>query len=330
MRVVMWIMLVICLLTTAQAISLQMNFCNSDDTLSMDLSGTNLDFDASAELQADSVFYSNGGSSTDPECSYSYALTLNGQTLESGAETNSGSFSWHASADSNYKGDGSMSLALATKSAVKNGILEDHCSNSNIKVDEMVKAAGAGYSQQTRATPDNIILKGAGGTLSSNQITDLAEVHQIISMSGDEKSGNMESNVRGDTKTYWTNGITADDSKCTFGTAIRGISNNPVDGNNHGMEGQVSGFPIQSLPPGKVRISYTTEDEIEMANLLADFNNRYNEFKTKYPEPPTNALEYYLVQKAFVDPIEDEPTDGTQNPAGNYYLMSMGFDVRGY
>jgi hypothetical protein len=145
-------------------IALQMSYYNSDDDMSMSLQGANLAFESFCTLEPHSLTYNNGGSSNQPEAEYSYSLALNGETMFSSAETDSGMFGWSGNVETG--GDlGLNSLKVSTKSAVKDGSLNIAYGNNEFKVQEMVEAENSGYQQQSQLGPGTVVSAGSGSTL---------------------------------------------------------------------------------------------------------------------------------------------------------------------
>jgi hypothetical protein len=130
--------------------------------MAVSLDGENFDFSGSAFLESDSLYYSNGGSSTQPDCSYSYGIILNGEPLQSGAKSDSGNFSWHATAGSNMWHQEISAFELSNKHKVKDGTMRTFDANGDHRVDEVIAADGASYSVSAEITPDAMDLKGKG------------------------------------------------------------------------------------------------------------------------------------------------------------------------
>lgn len=144
--------------------SLSCSLYNSEDSLDVSLGGENFDFKGSAILEPTSLYYRNGGGSTQPDCSYDYSASFNGVTLESGAESDSGAFSWHTNADSNYCGDGARSFDLSAKNMVKDGTLSSHYSNPDHGVEEDVDVDGAHYSESIKLSEGDMDAEGQGSS----------------------------------------------------------------------------------------------------------------------------------------------------------------------
>src|SRR5271157_1024533 len=158
-------LLIMCLTALGGAISVSMDFYNSQDSMSMGLSGENLNYAAATELKPDSLLFDNGGSSTQPQCSYDYHVTFDGKTLGAGVETNNGVFSWNTLVDADSKGDGSRTFSLSPKSAVKDGTLKSHYENPDLKVDATTQAVNSAYVQGAGITTNNLDMQGSGSTL---------------------------------------------------------------------------------------------------------------------------------------------------------------------
>ena len=160
-----WIFLIIslfCSHCSAVTMSLDCSFYNSEDQMAVSLDGENFDFSGSVLLESDSLYYSNGGSSTQPDCSYSYGIILNGEPLQSGAKSDSGNFSWHATAGSNMWHQEISAFELSNTHKVKDGTMRTFDANGDHRVDEVIAADGSSYSVSARMTPDAMNLKGRG------------------------------------------------------------------------------------------------------------------------------------------------------------------------
>lgn len=153
-----------CSTALGDTMSLSCSLYNSEDSLSVSLDGENFDFMGSAILDPTSLYYRNGGGSTQPDCSYDYSVSFDGVTLESGAESDSGAFSWHANADSNYCGDGARSFDLSAKNMVNDGTLSSHYSNPDHSVEEDVDVEGAHYSENIKLSEGDMDAEGLGAS----------------------------------------------------------------------------------------------------------------------------------------------------------------------
>ncbi len=151
------------LIVSAEAsVSLQMNYYNSDDSMSVSMDGYNLEFESFCELYADSMLYNNGGSSKNSDAKYSYSASLNDKSAFSSAETDSGKFAW----STNIVADSSSNeFKVATKSEVKDGHLRLNYGNEEIRVKETMNAENAVYSQQAGFIDDSINSQGGGSTI---------------------------------------------------------------------------------------------------------------------------------------------------------------------
>jgi len=344
-------LLSICLSGMGDAVvSLQMSLCNSDDDLSIDLIAENMDFHAMANLMPDSLLYQNGGVSTQPDGYYSYSITLNGETLESGAETNSGSFSLSATADSNSYGDGSSRFSLGANSKVKNGDLKIYYANPDNRVEETIHTDNAVYSQKVMTTPSSMKSSGLGAIIGTSQpdsnagdsnaeegfdqkennndnppeeSPQITGVREVMSVTG-AKSAIIETNVNGNTLAQWRDGFRSNPSGYAFGQEIQGIVRTSL--NELEMKGEAMGFPTQRLPPGDVKISSRHVSEIEEEARFKHIIGEISAFKEEYPQSETPALWYYLNQKAYINPEEGDSPGITHKPL-ELYKMSMGFTI---
>jgi hypothetical protein len=154
----------LCFAAFAGAMSLSCSFYNSDDSLDVSLDGENFNFKGSAILDPSSLYYSNGGGSTKPDCSYDYELSFNGRPLAVGAKSDSGAFTWHAEANSNYCGDGARSAELSAKNMVKDGTLSSYYSNPDHRVEEVVDVDGAQYVEGLQLSDVEMNARGQGSS----------------------------------------------------------------------------------------------------------------------------------------------------------------------
>ena len=346
-------LLIMFLTALGSAISLSMDFYNSQDSLSMGLSGENLNYAAAAQLKPDSLLFDNGGSSTQPQCSYDYHVTFDGQTIESGAQTNNGVFSWATVVDADSRGDGSRTFTVSAKNAVVDGTLKTHYGNPDLKVDATTHAVKSVYMQSAGITQNTLDMQGLGGTTkdinaggdtsdkstndansnpstvapASDNTVPIQGVDQVIKVTGSDKTGGIVTQALGVTNVRWMDKIDSDPSKLGFGTVIQGTSKYQM--NELGMAGKVTGFPTQILPPGNVKITSKTQTEQDLENLQSYIDEQHNEFSGEYSGPITDPLWYYLKESAYVNPIPVDPSGPAVVPQ-DYYFMSMGFGVRNY
>ncbi|MGZ6229953.1 MAG: hypothetical protein ACXWMO_04230 [Syntrophales bacterium] len=171
--ILIWILLVTsCAMCADAQIALKMSYYNSDDNISMSLDGANLAFESFCTLEPHSLTYNDGSSSKQPEAEYSYSLALDGETMFSSAETDSGMFGWSGNVEAG--GDlGLNSLKVSTRSAVKDGSLKVAYGNDEFKVQEMVETKNSKYQQQAQLGPGKVVSLGSGSTL--NPVPGLAE-----------------------------------------------------------------------------------------------------------------------------------------------------------
>lgn len=171
--------------------SLSASIHNSDDSVSVSLSGENFDFSGTALLEPSSLLYKNGGKSTDPECSYDYGLSFNGKPLASGATTDSGSFSWHAEAASNYIGDGQRSFKLSAQNTVQDGEMSSYYANSDHRAEEDVEVDGAKYAEAIKLSNDEMAAKGGGSSVDEEFFYSFEQTldEESIGASGEVGSG---------------------------------------------------------------------------------------------------------------------------------------------
>lgn len=336
---------IMCIITLGEAISLNMDFYNSQDSVSMGLSGENLNYGAVAELKPDSLLFENGGSSTQPQCFYDYHVAFDGQTIESGAQTNNGIFSWSTLVDADSKGDGSRTFRVSPSAAVKDGTLKSHYSNSDIKVDTTTIAIKSTFKQIAGITQATLNIADSGKTLkdidaaSSNSKGTNANkdgkatedtiqgVDQVIRVTGSEKTGSIVTQALGETNVAWVDKVVSNPSETKFGTAIQGTSKYQLSA--LGMEGKATNFPTQILPPGNVKINSKTQTEQDLENLQKYIDDQEKIFSDKYPQPITKPLWYYLKESAYVNPIPKDPSAPANIPR-DYYTMSMNFGMKKY
>jgi hypothetical protein len=162
----LWLLISLIVFSIAQAvpISLDCSLYNSDDSLFVSLDGENLGFSGSAIIEPHSMLYQNKGSSNQPDCDYSYSLSLNEKPLASGASTDSGAFSWGAKASSGDYALGSETLSLSARHMVDDGVLSSYFSNSDHEVADEIKADSASYSEALQLDQDSMSSKGKGYT----------------------------------------------------------------------------------------------------------------------------------------------------------------------
>ena len=175
MKILLLILLIIALPANAGAkVAISVSAYNDQDDFSMGLSGENINFDSSTVLMPDSIFYNNGGKSNKPSGFYDYSIALNGNTLKSGASTNSGGFSWDAIASSNYAGSNYNGVRLSATSFTYNGLLKSYSANNKDKIDETIETENAAYKETTAVTSNSLSLTGKGSSTKS----DCAYSHQ--------------------------------------------------------------------------------------------------------------------------------------------------------
>lgn len=157
-------MLIIFQAAQAESISLDCTLYNSDDTISASMDGENLGFSGMAVIEPHSMLYQSGGSSNQPDCDYSYDLSLNGKPLASEASSDSGAFAWNSNAGSGDYALGSEVLSLSAKHMVNDGVLSSHFANSDHEVSNEVDTDGASYAEAVRLGQDSMGSKGKGYT----------------------------------------------------------------------------------------------------------------------------------------------------------------------
>lgn len=373
MELLRWLLalflLIICLMALGGAISIGMNFYNSEDSVSMGLSGENLKYGAAAQLLPDSLLFDNGGSSTQSQCSYDYHVTFDGRTIESGAQTNNGVFSWGTLVDADSKGDGSRTFRVSAKNAVKDGALKSHYGNPDLKVDATTQAVNSAYTQAASITSNTLVMQGSGGTTKDINAADSSS--SINSANNGARSGEdiMDENTKqaksdpltvvpasGNTIPIQgvdqTIRVIGSDKTGSLVVQVLGETNvawmdkivsdrsrlnfgTTVQGTSKfqmsklGMEGKATNFPTQILPPGNVKITSKTQTELDLENLQKYIAEQGKAFSEKYPQPITNPLWYYLKESAFVNPIPSDPSAPANIPQ-DCYFMSMGFGIRNY
>ncbi|MDI9616605.1 MAG: hypothetical protein QFX31_04480 [Methanothrix sp.] len=116
-------------------------------------------------LEPDFMWYQNGGSSTYPESWYSFSASLNGESLGSGARTNSGGFKWSAELGSGWMGDDrANAFELSAKHMVKDGELDTFAKSPTISTTESISAVDAVYMESIASGREQFSLKGYGRT----------------------------------------------------------------------------------------------------------------------------------------------------------------------
>jgi hypothetical protein len=348
----------------AQAeVSVQCSFYNSEDEVSMSLEGENLGFGAEVILEPDFLSYENGGGSNGENSHYSYNLNFNGESISTGAETNTGGFGWSAIANSNIDGEDSKAFFVKPHSQVADGYLDTYSANSDLSVGRSIAVKNGYYSETSTISADNLNSKGSGiiankktetsstgdnnkGSTASTDTnkgsTDLTDTNvdvknsgstsqnngfiQLMTMSGDKKESSVNMVVQGDTQAKWGDYVETKPALHVFEVGVDGHTDSSVDALNLGMTGKATGYPTQSLPPGRIKI---TETETNPADAKATETQKFidslvGDFNTDYGLSP-KLLWYYLNQNAWINPIPQDPKNGGSSSTGDYYHMGMGF-----
>lgn len=162
----LWPLIILMSFQAAQAtsISLDCSLYNSDDSLTASMDGENLGFSGSATIEPHSMLYESGGGSNQPDCDYSYSLSLNEEPLASGASSDSGAFTWSSNVGSGDYALGSEVLRLSAKHMVNDGVLSSYFANSEHEVAIEIETDGASYSETFRLDRDSMYSKGMGYT----------------------------------------------------------------------------------------------------------------------------------------------------------------------
>lgn len=353
MRRVLFIMatMTFCIINAGASVDLQMGYYNSNDDTSMSLEGSNLNFGSTCTLLPQSIEYNNGGASIQPRTEYSYSLSLNGETAFSSAETDSGMFAFQGSVKAGgYKNDNL--LKVSAKSGVKDGHLKTAYGNDEFMVQEEVEAENSVYEQRADLDPNSVSSTGFGSTLtpvpglaenlmarSTGQAAPSTEdagsstterreqgVEYSLQVQNvrDEREGYVDANVMGLTEAQLATQVKFGGEGYLFGTKMRGIGFAPID--DLSMEGQATGLPIQTLPPGDVEISYRdppSSDEPEPWEEYTDLVDEESEkFDSEYPGESTPALWYYLNNEFQIEvPVYVYyPSYNPQEPVETYQL----------
>jgi hypothetical protein len=153
---------------TEAEISLKLDGYNSEDFMSMDLVGQNLNYGGLLYLEPQTMMYKNGGSSNDPNGFYSFNIRYNEDSFHSGASTESGGFSWTAEIkpswnDVSYVYPNEF-FRLDSYHFVKDGILKSSFGNENVNVEEYIKTFDASYSESIGINVAGVQSKGSGST----------------------------------------------------------------------------------------------------------------------------------------------------------------------
>jgi hypothetical protein len=334
-------------------VSLQCNFYNSEDEVSMSLEGSNLGFGAQVILEPDFIGYENGGSSIAEDSHYSYNLNFNGKSISSGAETNNGGFGWSAIANSDVDGEGSKALSVTSHSQVADGYLNTYSSNPYLNVARSIAVNNGYYFETSTIGADNLNSKGSGTIINqkketgnigddSKGSTDSAVTNvdagnpgstsqnngfiQLMTMSSDKKESSINTIVQGDTQAQWGNYVETKPNLNVFEVGVDGHTDSSVDALNLGMTGKATGYPTQSLPPGSLKITSTKTNPAEKKAIEGQefVESLVGDFSTDYGLSP-KLLWYYLNQNAWVNPISQDPNNGGSSSTGDYYHMGMGF-----
>lgn len=343
MRLASLLMFIVLLSINAAAeVSLQCTYYNSLDYMSTYITGDNLEFEGFTRLMPTSILYKSGGKSTGPDCSYSYDMCLNGDRQYSGADTDSGGFSWSNIINCNDAEGGSDASDLSVSSMAKeDGILNAYCGNSDIKVNYYVETNGVSFVQNAKITRDSFSSKGSGGTIPDSHGDDVSDddegfqdtptikgFKQSIRVDAGDTPGEIEVNVEGETEALWRNKVEGDASGYSFGMEAKGFCNNTMD--ELEMLGKASDFPDVRLPPGNVSVDVHYEDASDeyLQDYLDFIGETYEEFCEDYPQKENSLLWYLLNQEAYVNPVEGEAPDEIDLPEGaGYYRMKMKFFV---
>jgi hypothetical protein len=355
-------MVVFCIICAEADVGLQMGYYNSDDDMSMSLEGSNLNFGSFCSLTPQSIKYNNGGASSQPKAEYSYTLALNGDATYSSAETDSGMFTFSGKVETSGKND---LLRISAKSGVNDGHLNAAYGNDEFKVEEEVETENSAYIQTAVIGPDTVTSLGSGSTLtpvpgleenllarSTGEISDAANqtedeetaedqgIKYALSVQnvGTGKQGYVDASAMGLTEMQLVTQTKFEDGGYLFGVKMSGIGFAPID--ELSMEGQATGLPVQTLPPGEVEISYneTTKSweneswENETwegyAELVEEEVGEFNSEHSGYNSTP--ALWYYL-NNEFVNevPVYVNYTAYYSLDAVEAYELGMVYEIDG-
>jgi hypothetical protein len=307
------------------------------------------------QLDQDSMSSKGKGYTTQPEFSYSFEQTVDGRSLGSGAESDSGAAKWSFRTLSEGLEDGSSKTSISAESGVEDGYLKSTYFNPNIKVDEDVEVSGATYFQKASVDLEQLDSTGNGITreeeslseedvasdsdseesyLEENSADDPSEINSdakdikdSLSISSADKSGSITASLTGDTKALWHSEVSSNPSEYSFGMLVNG-QGTIEDMDEFGMEGEASGLPTQILPTGTVEISYNYpredfQDHLELTEEeIRDFCEDYG------LTTPGPSLWYYLQQKSWIYPYETPIDPDWAALPEDYYRMSMAFTLK--
>jgi hypothetical protein len=164
--------------TAVAEVSLKLDGYNSEDFMSMDLIGQNLNFGGMLYVDTQNLIYKNGGSSNDPNGFYAFDISFNDDAYHSSSYIEKGSFSWTAEAKStdfaypNAYPDGFFILNANNNVRDYDNDDKDHGTlissygNSNVNVENYVKTFDAGYSESIGISQESVQAKGGGSTFS--------------------------------------------------------------------------------------------------------------------------------------------------------------------
>lgn len=343
MRLASLLMFIVLLSTNAAAeVSLQCTYYNSFDYMTTDMIGDNLEFEGFTRLMPTSLLYKSVGKSTGSDCSYSYDMCLNGDRQYSGADTDSGGFSWSGIINRDDAEGDSGTFDLSASSMVKDdGVLRAYCGNSDIKVEYYVETNEAFFVQNAKITKDLSSFKGSGSTIPDSHGDDISDddevlqdtltikgFKELIRVDAGDTQGQIEVNVEGETESLWRDKVEGDASGYTFGMEAKGVCKNTMD--ELEMLGKASDFPQVRLPPGNVSVDVHYEDEYDkyLQDYLDFIGETYEEFCEDYPQKENSLIWYLLNQEAYVNPIEGEgPNENDPPEEIDYYRMKMTFSV---
>jgi len=183
-------------------------------------------------------------------------------------------------------------------------------------VTEPQASSGTGSSPESAPTSGEILPQGIKYSIN-------------VQNGANNKQGSIDADVIGATEAQWLTKVNYDSNGYFFGAKARGIGLAPID--KLGMIGQATGFPLQTLPPGNVEISYKDKpDPFDAAGYVELVGKESQEFDSAYAGKSIPALWYFL-NNLYENkvPIDLQYTSGNRLMPLEQYQLSMAFDVGG-
>lgn len=240
-------------------VSFSCNVYNSADSVSEAVFGENLNFGGAAFLANDLVSVEGKGSSVSNRSFYSYELLCQEDHMQSAAETDSGQLAWGGSATASHN---SSAASISSKAYLSDGNLTAFYKNSDVAVSESIWAPNSKFQEVARISPHSLSSAGSGqtdqGEGSSGQ-EDMRGFDQSLLIKGFDRWLQIDSEVLGKTSLEWVSAVDSRQSNCSLNMAVAGRSDNESGISRMQMQGSGSGFPLQSLPAGRLDVNRQIE-----------------------------------------------------------------------